>query len=332
MTLTRDDEAAFDSLPKFDARKFDPPAWANDPIFQRGYKNGESSKSATTNQRGDDQQEQRSVNGGDDDDESEDLFEDALSDVDPKDVGLGEEPQMGIEHLRTLLSTANELKAEGNAHFTAKPPRYSDAIQSYEQAKFNLPILPGKEEKKQPEPKEGNVIEEITDEEAAAIEANEGLDNPEEIEREKLEDEIRECRKACLGNLAACHLAMKEDQKAVEVCTEALEIDPDYVKGLHRRATASERIGNLTSLSTAKEDYTRLISLLPSTSPLIPTIRRSLSTLPERIKVEEKKQYDEMMGKLKDLGNSFLGNFGLSTDSFKFDPQPGGGYSMQFNR
>lgn len=37
-----------------------------------------------------------------------------------------------------------------------------------------------------------------------------------------------------------------------------------------------------------------------------------------------------MLGKLKDLGNSLLGKFGLSTDMFKFDEQPGGGYNMRF--
>ncbi|KAK8845544.1 hypothetical protein IAR55_006259 [Kwoniella newhampshirensis] len=314
MTLTRDEEVVFDELPTFDARKFEPPAWANDPLFRRGSKNGESSKTATNGYQHNRHMDKEDNEDEDEDDDEDDVFEDALSDADPEEVGLGAEPQIGIEYLRALLSTANELKAEGNAHFTAKPPRYTDAMQSYEQAKFNLPIL-SRKEKKQPEPTTSNVIEEITEEEAAEIEAEGEEVDEEERERENLEEEIRECRKACLGNLAA-----------------SLEIDPNYIKGLHRRATASERITTLTSLNTAKDDYTKLISLLPSNSPLIPVIRRSLLTLPGRIKDEEKKQYDEMMGKLKELGNSFLGNFGLSTDSFKFDQQPGGGYSMQFNR
>ena len=48
--------------------------------------------------------------------------------------------------------------------------------------------------------------------------------------------------------------------------------------------------------------------------------------------MQQEKEKDEMLSKLKDLGNSLLGNFGLSTDNFKFDPQDGGGYSMRFER
>jgi hypothetical protein len=42
---------------------------------------------------------------------------------------------------------------------------------------------------------------------------------------------------------------------------------------------------------------------------------------------------EEMLGKLKDLGNTILGNFGLSLDNFKAvkDPQTGS-YSISFQR
>jgi hypothetical protein len=39
-----------------------------------------------------------------------------------------------------------------------------------------------------------------------------------------------------------------------------------------------------------------------------------------------------MIAKLKDMGNSLLGKFGLSTDMFKFDKGEGGGYNMSFQQ
>ena len=40
---------------------------------------------------------------------------------------------------------------------------------------------------------------------------------------------------------------------------------------------------------------------------------------------------DEMLGKLKEMGNSILGNFGISLDNFKMIPNGQGGYSIQYN-
>ena len=131
----------------------------------------------------------------------------------------------------------------------------------------------------------------------------------------------------------------------------ALLDDPIYVKALQRRATSNEKIGTWSSLSSAQEgrsitiqiqifqvesismtDYQTLLDLLPSTSPQLPEVRRSLQSIKPRAEQAQKKEMGEMMDKLKGLGNSVLGNFGLSTDNFKFEPNGQGGYSMNFVR
>jgi len=57
-----------------------------------------------------------------------------------------------------------------------------------------------------------------------------------------------------------------------------------------------------------------------------------LRNLEPRIEGKRKEEMGEMVGKLKELGNTFLGNFGLSTDNFKFEPNGQGGYSVNFSR
>jgi len=70
--------------------------------------------------------------------------------------------------------------------------------------------------------------------------------------------------------------------------------------------------------------------MLPPLSPQAAEIKRSLNSLKPRIEAAQKREMDDMTGKLKELGNSFLGNFGLSTNNFKFEQNPQGGYSMNF--
>ncbi|KAK6905193.1 hypothetical protein I204_08149 [Kwoniella mangroviensis CBS 8886] len=346
-------EPSFDDLPTFDATKFEPPSWAKTQFHHWGEKKGESSNSNTgsrsdaevpkpTSKEEFDDQFSRDEHERDEDHEGdEDIREDAKEDqiIEP------DEAKFTTDELKGLLNLATKLKNEGNDLYKFNPPKYDQAILSYIKALDHLPFIPNpsvsdQEKEKNDEKKKevGSGIEEVTDEEALKIQEEQEHDqskngiSDEDQERLDVENDIKEMNKAVWGNLAACYIAIKDDKKAVEACSEALKIDPKYIKGLHRRATANERIGDLNALVAAKEDYTLLTTLLPPTSPLLPSIKRSLFTLPEQIKVEEKKQMDEMMAKLKDLGNSLLGNFGLSTDNFKFEKQENGGWGMQFQR
>nr|POF03143.1 tetratricopeptide repeat protein 1 [Quercus suber] len=114
------------------------------------------------------------------------------------------------------------------------------------------------------------------------------------------------------------------------------EVRKLQTKLLTRRAQAREQLGGWTELQGAEEDYGRLRA---------PALQATLSA-GERRQVEEgarrlgpklaaarEREMAEMMGKLKGLGNSLLGNFGLSTDNFKFvKDEKTGGYSMNFEQ
>nr|ODN88135.1 hypothetical protein L204_06400 [Cryptococcus depauperatus CBS 7855] len=323
-------------LPEFDEAKFKPPQWATtlDSLWAN---NGESSSAGESDNAQDTERSGESDGGS--------VYEDALSSFDPEELMFS---MFTTIELKELLSRAINHKNLGNTHYTSKPSQYNKAIECYKLALDHLPAFPKvdddkddkngeelqskendnggltskrKDKGKPPRPPISSGIQQLTEEEAEAInevEEEEKNKTPEQKEREEVKQEIEDATKACYGNLAACYISL----------VLALKIDPHYTKALHRRASVNERRGNHAALTSALAGKT----LLPPSSPLIPSINRSLSTLPPRIKVEEKKQYDEMMGKLKELGNSLLGNFGLSTDNFKFEQQPGGGYTMNFSQ
>lgn len=87
------DPSVFDSLPKFDASSFQPPAWANGPAFDFTKKNGESSKSGQRSPESRPSQPKWSSAfdndaggagdiGSDEEDEDEEVWEDAKDSMD----------------------------------------------------------------------------------------------------------------------------------------------------------------------------------------------------------------------------------------------------------
>ena len=71
-----DEQSAFDRLPRFDARDFEPPAWAHGPQFQWDRKNGESSTAG------------QSSSGKENEDSEEEEWEDARDNFDVVDADL----------------------------------------------------------------------------------------------------------------------------------------------------------------------------------------------------------------------------------------------------
>ncbi|KAI0673482.1 hypothetical protein C8Q78DRAFT_1076487 [Trametes maxima] len=238
------------------------------------------------------------------------------------------------EELRKRLADANEIKQEGNEHFRAK--QWDQALASYRSALGHLPKrsdlsqVKGKEKAQLSDDSASGPGEEA---EAAPAKPSEGI--PSDPNLAPLQAECAKARAVLNANIGACFtklVGFEDHKEVVSACSESLKDDPNYVKAMQRRAAANEQIGSWSSLTSAQEDYKRLLELLPPNSPDLVGIRRSLVALPPRIEAAQKQETSEMLDKLKGLGNSILGNFGLSTDNFQFVPNGQGGYSMNFVR
>ncbi|CAK5264996.1 unnamed protein product [Mycena citricolor] len=218
------------------------------------------------------------------------------------------------------LQQADEFKTQGNDHFRAKA--WSSALSCYQSGLEALPRRPEKPEKADAH---ADVDDDENDPPTTQEPTQPEPPTPEELEYAK-------ARSVLNSNIGACYLKLGDHKAVVDACTQALLDDPNYVKALQRRAASNETLDTWSSLTAAMEDYTTLLKILPPSSALIKEIERSQAVLKPRHEAAQKRETDEMMGKLKGIGNSILGNFGLSTDNFQFVPNGQGGYSMNFQR
>ncbi|XP_063432221.1 tetratricopeptide repeat protein 1-like [Mytilus trossulus] len=133
-------------------------------------------------------------------------------------------------------------------------------------------------------------------------------------------------RSIMYSNRAACKLHMEKNYEAIKDCSKAIDLHPHYLKAVLRRAELYEKV---EKLEEALADYQRMIELDPSHY----IARAACMRLPDQIKEKNEKMKEEMMGKLKDLGNMVLKPFGLSTNNFKMQQDPKtGGYSVNFQQ
>uniref|UniRef100_A0A8C6SMS8 Tetratricopeptide repeat protein 1 n=1 Tax=Neogobius melanostomus TaxID=47308 RepID=A0A8C6SMS8_9GOBI len=104
----------------------------------------------------------------------------------------------------------------------------------------------------------------------------------------------------------------------------ALELNPLYLKALLRRAELYEQTDKLDE---ALEDYQKVLERDPQNA----AARGGTMRLPPLIHERNEKLKEEMMGKLKDLGNMILRPFGLSTSNFQLNQdQATGAYNINF--
>ncbi|KAF9499844.1 hypothetical protein BDN71DRAFT_1441453 [Pleurotus eryngii] len=226
-----------------------------------------------------------------------------------------------------LLDIAEQLKVKGNDHF--RTAEWGAALSTYQEALDKLPKRTvQKPDDTAPEPFEDDLEGHPT----APATSTPSPPPSEDISPSELDITCAKLRSVLNANIGACYVKLRSYKEAADACTQAILDDPEYVKALQRRAAANEQLNTWSSLSSAQEDYKKLLTLLPQGSSQGRDVERSLRAISPRVEAAQKAETAEMLGKLKGLGNSILGNFGLSTDNFKFEPNGQGGYSMQFSQ
>ncbi|XP_072518881.1 tetratricopeptide repeat protein 1 [Salminus brasiliensis] len=131
-------------------------------------------------------------------------------------------------------------------------------------------------------------------------------------------------RSILFSNRAAARLHLDKKEEAISDCSKAIELNPNYVRAILRRAELYEKT---EKLDEALEDYKNLLEKDPG----IPAAREACMRLPRQIEERNEKLKEEMLSKLKDLGNMFLRPFGLSTSNFQVNQDANtGSYSVNF--
>ena len=144
---------------------------------------------------------------------------------------------------------------------------------------------------------------------------------------EKCGENETNLRAVLLTNRGFSHFRLAHSDECITDCTDAITVDPSYTKAYYRRALAYEKEGEFES---AVSDLEKCFDLDPAMKV---AEQNRYKSLVKRREEKFEKQKNEMLSSLKDIGNSILGQFGLSTEDFKVQKDPlTGSYSLSMNR
>nr|XP_004657542.2 tetratricopeptide repeat protein 1 [Jaculus jaculus]XP_045008466.1 tetratricopeptide repeat protein 1 [Jaculus jaculus] len=131
-------------------------------------------------------------------------------------------------------------------------------------------------------------------------------------------------RSILFSNRAAARMKQDKKEMAISDCSKAIQLNPSYIRALLRRAELYEQTDKLDE---ALEDYKSVLEKDPS----VHQAREACMRLPRQIEERNERLKEEMLGKLKDLGNLVLRPFGLSTENFQIKQDSStGSYSINF--
>lgn len=128
------------------------------------------------------------------------------------------------------------------------------------------------------------------------------------------------------NNRCACYLQLKQYEQCINDATESLKLQPHNTKALIRRSLAYEK---QTKYNDAFNDIKQAVEIEPSNKQL----QSDLNKLQKLNDEQLEQQKNEMLGKLKGLGNTILGKFGMSLDNFQAVKDPNtGSYSISMKQ
>lgn len=131
-------------------------------------------------------------------------------------------------------------------------------------------------------------------------------------------------RSILFSNRAAARMKQDKKETAISDCSKAIHLNPSYIRAILRRAELYEKTDKLDE---ALEDYKSILEKDPS----VHQAREACMRLPKQIEERNERLKEEMLGKLKDLGNLVLRPFGLSTENFQIKQDSStGSYSINF--
>lgn len=131
-------------------------------------------------------------------------------------------------------------------------------------------------------------------------------------------------RSVLFSNRAAARMKQDKKDTAITDCSKAIQLNPTYIRAILRRAELYEKTDKLDE---ALEDYKSVLEKDPS----VHQAREACMRLPKQIEERNERLKEEMLGKLKDLGNLVLRPFGLSTENFQIKQDSStGSYSINF--
>ena len=157
------------------------------------------------------------------------------------------------------------------------------------------------------------------------------------------------------GNLSAVQKRNNQSKEAIANASEALRLNPKYLKVRIRRAELYEETDSPhESLEDWKEILEqdpsnknakkgkKILRVVPKGRIILRTIKffiklfsnldLALIRLPPLVEAKNEKMKAEMMEGMKKLGNFCLKPFGLSTDNFKLEQNEGGSYNIKFQQ